>query len=434
MKKQYILTTFLFAVFHMALSAQTEANRNRQIDFDQYFEDATLRINYSHTGNANFEQFTCNSYHVGKGWFGTRASLIAPNRYGDILFEAFDVATNDLIYSRSYSSLFMEYSATARAKRDTCTFEEVILLPKPKYKIRYTFTTYNRNNERCLQYENYYDPATDATIPFQKQYKVSNLHIGGDAKQSLDILFIPEGYAKRDRKKLRADMKRFSDYIMQCSPYKECADKINIRAIQAFSEDSGVTNPNDNIYKNTLLHCSYNVIDVDRYLMCLNVWEMHKIAENAPYDLIIIIVNSSKYGGGGIYNFYCTVNNEGKHSDFVVVHELGHLLGGLADEYYTSQVSVQDFYPPDVEPKEPNLTTLVDFSSKWESMVKDNIPIPTPAISQYDNELGVFEGGGYVEFGVYRPWLNCTMKEIIYNHFCPVCTKVIREEIDYYSK
>jgi hypothetical protein len=431
--KKIVSTLFLLAL-NIVLLAQNEENKNVQVVFNQYFKDTTLRINYWHIGNTHFEQFKLNSYHAGAGWYGTRASLIEPNHYGDILFEAFDEATNRLIYSRSYSTLFMEYSATERAETDTGSFEEVITLPMPKQKIRYTFTTYSRNNESRLQYENYYDPDSEKPMPFNKLLKFNDLHIGGNPKQSLDILFIPEGYAKNDRKKLRADMKRFAGYIMQCSPYKECAGKINIRAIEAFSEESGVTDPNKRVFKKTLLNCSYNVIDLDRYLMCLNVWKLHEIASNAPYDLIIIIVNSSKYGGGGIYNYYCTVNNEGKHSDYVVVHELGHLLGGLADEYYTSEVSVQDFYPLNVEPKEPNLTTLVDFASKWQSMMKPDVPVPTPMTLEYQNELGVFEGGGYVEHGVYRPWSNCTMKEIIYNHFCPVCTKIIREVIDYYAE
>jgi hypothetical protein len=430
--KKIVSTLFLLAL-NIVLLAQNEENKNAQVVFNQYFKDTTLRIHYEHIGNTHFEQFKLNSYHAGAGWYGTHASLIEPNRYGDILFEAFDEATNRLIYSRSYSTLFMEYSTTARAETDTGSFEEVITLPMPKQKIRYTFTTYSRHNESRLQYENYYDPDNEKPMLFNKLLKFNDLHVGGNPKQSLDILFIPEGYAKNDRKKLHADMKRFAGYIMQCSPYKECADKINIRAIEAFSEESGVTDPNKGVFKKTLLNCSYNVIDVDRYLMCLNVWKLHEIASNAPYDLIIIIVNSSKYGGGGIYNYYCTVNNEEKHSDYVVVHELGHLLGGLADEYYTSEVSVQDFYPPDVEPKEPNLTTLVDFASKWQSMMKPNVPVPTPMTLEYQNELGVFEGGGYVEHGVYRPWRNCTMKEIIYNHFCPVCTKVICEIIDYYA-
>ena len=167
-----------------------------------------------------------------------------------------------------------------------------------------------------------------------------------------------------------------------------------------------------------MLNCTYNAIDLDRYLMCPGVWNLHEVADDAPYDAIIIICNSEKYGGGGIYNFYCTVYNHGEYPDYVVVHEMGHLIGGLADEYYTSEVSVQDFYPEGVEPTEPNLTTLVDFDSKWKDKVESGTPIPTPPVAK----------------GVYRPSLHCTMNSIIYNDFCPVCRETLEKVIRYYSK
>ena len=171
--------------------------------------------------------------------------------------------------------------------------------------------------------------------------------------------------------------------------------------------------------------------------MCPGVWNLHEVADDAPYDAIIIICNSEKYGGGGIYNFYCTVYNHGEYPDYVVVHEMGHLIGGLADEYYTSEVSVQDFYPEGVEPTEPNLTTLVDFDSKWKDKVESGTPIPTPPVAKghpdYDR-IGVYEGGGYVAKGVYRPSLHCTMNSIIYNDFCPVCRETLEKVIRYYSR
>ena len=82
---------------------------------------------------------------------------------------------------------------------------------------------------------------------------------------------------------------------------------------------------------------------------------------------------------------------------------------------------------------EPNVTTLVNFDAKWKNMMDKNTPVPTPATKDYNGTLGVYEGAGYVAEGVYRPWQNCTMKEIIYDNFCPVCTKVLQAMFDYYS-
>lgn len=232
-------------------------------------------------------------------------------------------------------------------------------------------------------------------------------------------------------------MKRFASYVMNCSPYKENKKHVNIRAIKGYSEDSGITQPQNNIYKNTLVNCTYNAIDLDRYLMCYGVWNLHEVADDAPYDVIVIICNSEKYGGGGIYNFYCTVYNHGQYPDYVIVHEMGHLIGGLADEYYESEVSVQDFYPAGVEPVEPNVTTLVNFESKWKSMLDPQTPIPTMPVTEKHpdfNRLGVYEGGGYVAKGVYRPSLHCTMHQIRYDDFCPVCKRALEDVLDYYSK
>ena len=401
--------------------------------FDQYFENKTLRINYLHIGDAHNESFALKEYHAGGIWSGTRAYLIEPHRYGSVLFEAFDSTTNVLIFSRSYDCLFNEYRTTDEADMQSRDFEECINMPFPKNTIRYTFTCFNRKGEGKTLYTAYYNPKSTFTFPFSNEFKYITLHKGGDPEQCLDILFIPDGYSRDDRGKLDVDVKAFASYILNCSPYKENRERINIYAIKGFSEESGVTDPNNKIERKTLLNSSYNTLGTDRYLMCENVWRMYDVAEDVPFDAIVLICNSEKYGGGGIYNFYATVCNGAPDADFVIVHEMGHSIGGLADEYYTSETSVNDFYPAGIEPMEPNVTTLVDFEKKWKNMLDPKTPVPTPATKEYNDMLGVYEGAGYVAKGVYRPWQNCTMKEIIYNNFCPVCTKVLIDMFNYYS-
>ena len=403
-------------------------------NFEDFFINRTLRIDYLHIGKNDAEKFEMKKISAGGTWSGTRNLLIDPHRYGDVLFQVYDSTSNQLIFTRSYSCLFNEYRSTERAKTETGSFEECIMMPFPKKTVKYTFTSYDRQKVGTLNYVGYYNPQSTNTQSFTKEYKTINLHIGGAPDTCIDILFVPDGYAKKDKKEMISDMKRFCSYITECSPYKENLQHINIRGIKGFSQESGITDPNQGFYTQTLLNSRYNVIDVDRYLMCLNVWKLNEIADDAPYDVLIIVANSEKYGGGGIYNFYATVNNEGMNSDYVIVHEMGHLIGGLGDEYFTSEVSVMDYYPTNIEPIEPNLTTLVDFDSKWKPMMQTSTPIPTPASKKYKDALGAYEGGGYVAKGVYRPWQNCTMKESIYNNYCPVCTQTILQAIEYFSK
>jgi len=405
--------------------------------FDQYFVNKNLRVNYLHIGNFNTEELKIDHFTAGGTWNGTRQYLIEPNTYGDILVEVFDSVSNKLLYSRSYSCLFTEYRTTEKGETEVASMEESVNVPYPKNTIKLKFTAFDRKRVGTVLSESFFNPNSTPTEPLTKQYKTMNLHIGNSPDKAIDILFVPDGYAKSDAKLLKKDMKRFASYVMNCSPYKEMKKNVNVRAIKGFSEVSGITQPQNNIFKKTLVNTAYNALDLDRYLMCLGVWNLYDVADDAPFDAIVIICNSEKYGGGGIYNFYCTVYNHGQYPDYVIVHEMGHLIGGLGDEYYTSEVSVQDFYPSGVEPVEPNLTTLVDFDSKWKNMLEENTPIPTPVTGpntpEYD-KLGVYEGGGYVSKGVYRPAQHCTMHQIRYNDFCPVCKKTLEEVIDYYAR
>ena len=128
---------------------------------------------------------------------------------------------------------------------------------------------------------------------------------------------------------------------------------------------------------------------------------VHDMAADVPYDYLIILVNSSRYGGGGFYNFINVCTADHKLSSNVFVHEFGHGFGGLADEYYTSEVAFEDYYNLKVEPWEPNLTTLVDFDSKWRDLVDPSTPVPTPREGKYNSIVGVYEGGGYTSRGIF---------------------------------
>ena len=422
------LTSYLFLLSAFCLPTLLFAQ-----NFNTYFENKTLRLDYLHVGDVKHESIEPVAFWQGGVWSGTLSQLIEPARLGEMVLTVKDAQNNTPIYTRSYSTLFGEWVTTENAETETGKFEESIQMPYPKVPVKYEFTVFNRSNQSTFLYEGVFDPQTTLQKPFEKEYVVLELHIGGEPEKCLDILFIPDGYAETDRLKLHQDMRNFAGYILKCSPFAENLDKINIRAIEGYSEESGITDPNAEIYKKTLINSSYNTIEVDRYLMCLNVWKLNEIADDAPHDAILIICNSEKYGGGGIYNFYATVNSNGEYSDYVVVHEFGHSIVGLGDEYFTSEVSVRDFYPEGVEPVEPNLTTLIEFDKKWEYLLQTD-QVPTPDTDEYNNIVGVFEGGGYVAKGVYRPWRDCTMKEKVYNGFCPVCKKAFMEVFNYYSK
>jgi len=108
-------------------------------------------------------------------------------------------------------------------------------------------------------------------------------------------------------------------------------------------------------------------------------------------------------------------------------------LAGLADEYGDDPTYL-DFYPPDVEPWEPNITTLVNFERKWKNLIEADTPIPTPDEEKYKNKLGAFEGAGYVPKGVYRPTYNSIMRAFTSNEFNIVCKKILEQIILTYTE
>jgi hypothetical protein len=259
------------------------------------------------------------------------------------------------------------------------------------------------------------------------------IHGVNDPAQQTDLLFIAEGYRPEESDLFFDDVKNLSDYLLSMEPYCHLKEKITIRALATPSIQSGTDDPNHAIWKNTALNSSFNTFNTDRYLESYDTWAIYNEAAALPHDHIIVLVNSDKYGGGGIYNHFSLTSPRHKTSPQVLVHELGHGLAGLGDEYYTSDVAYSDYFDLNTEPWQPNLTTLVNFESKWKHLLPDSIPVPTPATDAYKNSTGVFEGGGYLAKGIYRPAINCRMKTNEADGFCEVCQASIRQVVLFFT-
>ncbi len=403
--------------------------------FNYNFKDATLRIDYLHSGNHEEEEYKLVEFVEEPHWGGSETVLKDPFDYGNYKVEMHNLATGELLYSRGYSTLFREWQATDEAKTKSRSFYEAVCMPMPRDAVKIEFHSRNKNLDWIKQFSAHYNPDKTQTVKHKNnKYRKFKVHKSGKSNEKLDIVIIPEGYTRKDRRKFKDDCNRFKDYLLESSPFNLNKDHINIWGVYSWSEETGTDIPGEDIYKNTVLNSNFYTFGSERYLTTEDYKTVKDIASNAPYDQILILVNHIKYGGGGIYNFYSIATSDNEKSDFLFEHEFGHAFAGLGDEYYTSEVAVEDFYPLDKEPWEPNITTLVKFEEKWQDMVDAETPVPTPAIPEYETTIGVYEGGGYVEKGVYRPYIDCTMKSVKYDNFCPVCQKSIQDMIDIYKK
>lgn len=427
MKKKYLLIYFC-CMFLGSLHAQDK--------FEQYFTDGCLRIDYSHSGDAENEQYAFERILKEPYWAGSHTKLIDTFEYGKYFFRVFDLKSDAEIYSRGFSSLFGEWQTTAEAKKMIKSFRESVVMPMPKADVRVAFYTrafhtgeWEKKSEYIVNVDSYFIKENH-----HLDFPAFDVHISGKPSEKLDIVLIPEGYTHEEMGQFINDCKNFSEKLFTFAPYNDNEDRINIRGVWAPSEESGTDIPADKVYKNTIANSSFYTFDSERYLMIEDFQRLRDLAKNAPYDQIYVLVNTDKYGGGGIYNFYCTSINGNIKAPEVFIHEFGHGFAGLGDEYYTSSTSYEEFYDLKVEPWEPNITTLVSFDSKWKDLVESKTPIPTPATKKYKNKTGVFEGGGYLAKGIYRPAEDCLMKSFRGNVFCEACQRAIQQMIDFYAE
>ena len=406
-----------------------------KINFDDYFINKALRIDYYHTGDSTSDSYSIDELIEEPYYGGSHENLIDPFNYGVYRIKVFDEAGDKLIYSHGYSTLFHEWQTTEEAKKTTRSFSETVIIPFPKNKIRVEFYSRDKKNNLIKKFEYKISPDNYfIKTERSKEYKTFDVLHNGDPSDKVDIVFIPEGYTKDELDKFKKDCNKFENFFFNTSPYKENKDNFNIYGVEAPSLEEGTDIPADHVWKKTLLNSGFYSLDLDRYLMTTDNKTVRDVASNVPYDQIIIIVNTSRYGGGAIYNDYSVVVSDNHFSEYIIVHEFGHAFAFLADEYYTSDVSYENFYPKDLEPLEPNITTLIDFGSKWKDMVDPSTPVPTPVEEKYLKKVGAFEGGGYSSKGIYRPCYDCTMNSATVNNFCPVCKRAIQQMINYYTK
>ena len=406
-----------------------------QIDYNKYFRTNSLRFDFMLGGNKTEVQVYPVQMKKEPFWGGSKKSLIDIFNYGSYRFRVFDAKSDSLIFSKGFSTLFQEWQTTPEAKITNRSFYQSVIFPFPKRNIKLLIEARQFDGNFNIIYSNEIDP-DDYFILDEKptEFETNKILKNGNPEVKVDIVVLAEGYTVQEKEKFYADVKRTIVYLFDEEPFHTEKNKFNVTAVYTPSEESGTDIPGDHIYKNTYYNSSFYTFDLPRYLTTADMKKIYDSAALIPYDQIYVLVNSERYGGGGFYNFVTVCTSDNELTKEVFVHEFGHGFAGLGDEYYTSTVAYDNFYNLEIEPWEPNLTTLKDFNSKWESMVDANTPIPTPRIAKYNKTVGVFEGGGYMTDGIYSPYMDCRMKSNNAKEFCPVCIESIKKIIQFYTE
>lgn len=425
MKRRFLIQ-FLLVALCMSSHAQ---------EFKAFFEEKSLRMDYLFTGDATTQEISLDKLSSWEGWAGRKHRLGELPLKGNGQVEVSDEATGQVIYRTSFSSLFSEWLSTDEAQTTRRSFEATFLVPYPKQTVKVKVSLLNARHEVISAMTHRVDPK-DILIHAMGQRITPHKYLlkSGTPDRCVDIAICAEGYTADEMELFYKDAQVACDALFDHEPFKSMKNRFNVVAVASPSLDSGVSVPRLGVWKQTAFGSHFSTFYSDRYLTTLKVKSIHDALAGIDYEHIIILANTDEYGGGGIYNSYTLTTAHHPMFRPVVVHEFGHSFGGLADEYFYDNDVMTDTYPLDIEPWEQNITTQVNFDSKWKDMLPKGTPNPTPVAQKEQYPVGVFEGGGYSAKGIYRPAYNCRMRTNENPEFCPVCQRALSRLIEFYTE
>ncbi len=447
--------------------------------FDDFFDGRTLRLDYVFAGNHDAQQIYLEQMFVTPQWAGRKSRLADVPLNGNGQIQVRDHATGQVLFVHTFSTLFQEWLATEAATKVSKAFATSYNLPMPKQPVDVTVSLLDFHGKVVASLTHMVDP-TDILIrqlgsngipshyvwkgkllpkqdnaadqPGKRDYTPTEGPLDGqpDITECIDLAIVAEGYTREQMGKFYGDCQRVVDALFAHEPFTSLKNRFNVVAVAAESLTSGPSVPHLGRWSATPVGTHYDTFYSDRYLMTQDIHRLYDVLSGVPFEHIIVLVNSDTYGGGGIYNQLTVTTSDHPTFHQVLVHEFGHAYAGLGDEYFYDD-AYESMYPSDTEPWEPNLTTMVDFQSKWADMVPKGTAIPTPVDPKVPNyrkitnekeqrlldaatqRVGVFEGGGYQSKGVYRPAQECRMKINEVTNFCPVCSRAIQRITDFYT-
>jgi len=430
---------FFAALFVITFSV-SEARSQTQPEYDAWFTNEALRVELVHTGTRGKEFFGIHDLSAESVWPGTRVHLVDPTGYGKYRFSVFDKDTRTLVFSQGYCTLFGEWMTTQEAASGALrSMSEVLRLPFPKKPVEILIEVRNDRNGKWSEIQRLKIDTTAYDVRRENAYDFESvvLHDSGKKPDSaVDMVIVPDGYTINEEDKMMADAARFARVILENAPFNRHRDSISIRLVKAFSMQSGPDEPRKGIYMDTIVDTTFDTFRAPRYLTTNNMKKLREVAACVPYDTIIVLVNTNRYGGGGIFGSYSIFPSDSEYDEYVLIHEFGHGFGALADEYYSASTGYDEdsFYPKGVEPWEPNITVETDAKKvKWRHLFTPGVPVPTPDSDEYDDAVGLFEGGGYKAKGIFRPTRDSKMFHKGLLPFGPVNEAAIETMIRYFS-
>ncbi|WAC14385.1 M64 family metallopeptidase [Dyadobacter pollutisoli] len=252
-------------------------------------------------------------------------------------------------------------------------------------------------------------------VGFCQTYPVDTLYKTGPLSNRINVVILGDGFTKEELPKFTAEARKFADFFLSYEPYNRYKDYFNFFSIPTPSKESGVTNPGtapdaytdqpvgkkNTFYSGTFGSSIHRLVTIN-YAVALNV-----LASNLPeYDLTVVLINTTFYGGSGGSVAVHTLNEQ---ANLIGVHEIGHTFSQLNDEYWAG--SGYGWEAPNMT-MDGNPATI-----KWKNWLNSN-------------GIGIYKHQGDGDAASWhKPTQGTCLMEFLNQQFCAVCREATTEKI-----
>jgi hypothetical protein len=231
--------------------------------------------------------------------------------------------------------------------------------------------------------------------------------LGSKQGRGVHLVLLGDGYASDQQNLFKEHVDLTLSQMGNDSGIGAHVAAFNVHMISTVSEDSGADDNEEVDSRNTAFDSAYNCGGILR-LICANNVTMFVTALNEypGVDQIVLLVNDERYGGSG--NSGGSVAITSAYFSEIALHEMGHSLVDLADEYVDTLIRETSSLPLFQEGRYRNVTTLTDPTLvPWAHWIDNTVALPQ---QPGDPRVGLFEGGLYRQSGVYRSTFNSRMR------------------------
>ena len=246
--------------------------------------------------------------------------------------------------------------------------------------------------------------------------------INRTADSDLHVVFVPEAYTAIQMGDFLHEVSMAWEMLQQVSPYKYCLDKINVyytTELTSHSDTLGIS------------RTAFGLEEPKQYSAHADICydSIMSVSKRLPFPLektVLVVLANLRNSNLGytlltIPSAYQNIPQtvvipsffSDRYSGPAFIHEMGHAVGLLADEYYGSE---EDFVFDDkmrqsiISSQEQGVYLNVSVSPDssvvyWREFLADSF--------FHSEKMGIFEGGKLYPHGVWR----CTENSVMRHHF-----------------